>query len=37
MKLGKLVKCLKLYLMMGFGGLISCVRHNDVIAYGISV
>ena len=36
MKLGKLVKCLKLYLMMGvFGGLIGCDVHNDVIVYGI--
>ena len=37
MRLGKLVKCSKLYLMMGFWWVNWLWRHNDVIAYGISV
>ena len=37
MKLGELVKCFKLYLMMGFWWVNWLWRHNDVIAYGILI
>ena len=37
MKLGKLVKCFKLYLMMGFWWVNWLWRHNDVLGYDISV
>ena len=37
MRLGKIVKCFKLYLMMEFWWVNWLWRHNDVIAYGISV
>ena len=37
MKLGKLVKCLKFYLTMGFWCVNWLRRHNDVIANGILV
>ena len=37
MKLGELVKCFKLYLMMGFWWVNCLWRHNDVIAYGILI
>ena len=37
MKLGKHVKCFKLYLMMGFWWVNCLWCHNDVIVYDISV
>ena len=37
MKLGKFVKCFKLYLMMGFWCVNWLGHHNDIIVYGISV
>ena len=36
MKLGKLVKCYKLYLLVGFWCVNWLRRHNEVIVYGVS-